>query len=123
MYKPEFCQVVIDLGKQGASKVEMAATIGVSRATFDNFEKEYPEFLEAVKQAVVFSQGFWERKGREATFGLVPGFNATAWTFNMKNRFKEDWRDRVEQEHTGANGGEIQNRMIVEFVHKNRDSE
>jgi len=45
--------------------------------------------------------------GRKAAFGQVEGFNATAWIFNMKNRFgKMDdlgdrWSDKQEVEHSG----------------------
>mgnify|MGYP004503410371 CR=1 FL=1 len=99
-YMPSMCSEVIDLGKTGASKAEMAANLGVARSTFDLWEQTHPEFSEAVKEAVSWSQAWWEQKGREATFGGVEGFNATAWIFNMKNRFRDDWRDKVEQDQT-----------------------
>ena len=97
-YDPSFCDKVIELGKTGASKVEMACELDICRTTFDNYEKEYPEFLKAVKKAVMYSQVFWEKNGRMATFGAVPNFNATTWIFNMKNRFSEDWKDVSKQE-------------------------
>lgn len=115
-YKQEFCKQVIELGKTGASKAEMAVELGISRASFDNYEKEFPEFLEAVKEAVRHSQVWWEKQGRVATFGGIPNFNATTYIFNMKNRFKEDWRDKVEQEHTGANGGPIQQEVNINLI-------
>ena len=46
----------------------------------------------------MFSQCFWEKQGRMATFGATPNFNATTWIFNMKNRFSEDWKDVSKQE-------------------------
>lgn len=98
-YQPSFCDVVIQLGKEGASKVEMACALDICKATFYNYEQEYPEFLDAVKKAVMFSQCFWEKQGRIATFGATPNFNATTWIFNMKNRFSEDWKDVSKQEN------------------------
>ncbi len=98
-YDPAFCQRVIELGKTGASKVEMACELGITKQTLLNFEADYPEFFDAVKQSLALSQAFWERKGREATFGGVPNFNATTWIFNMKNRFSEDWKDVVRSEN------------------------
>jgi len=95
-YKPEFCSKVIEVGKQGAGKCEMSVAVCGSYMTFQRWQEEHPEFLEAVKEATRESQAWWERRGREATFGKVPGFNATAFIFNMKNRFKEDWSDRAE---------------------------
>ena len=97
-YDTEFCELVISLGREGASKAEMAHACGVARMTLDNWAKEHPEFLDAVTEAVELSQGWWESEGRKATFGKVPGFNATAFIFNMKNRFPADWRDKKEMD-------------------------
>jgi hypothetical protein len=36
----------------------------------------------------------WEKIGLEGTMGEIKGFNATSWSFNMKNRFPRDWRDK-----------------------------
>ena len=96
-YDPRFCDLVIELGKEGASKAEMAAECGVSRPTFDAWCEAHEEFLYSVKEAFSFSQAWWEKKGRVATFGGVDGFNATSFIFNMKNRFPNDWREKTEQ--------------------------
>ena len=104
---------MIELAREGASKAEIALDLDIAYSTFDVWQNENPEFSEAVKQASRISQGWWEKKGREATFGGIEGFNATSFIFNMKNRFKEDWRDKVEQEQSG----EITvNKVVREFV-------
>ena len=94
-YKPEMCDRVIELGREGMSKVEIAAELDIHYSTFIAWQEEKPEFSASVKQAEKFSQAWWERKGREATFDSQ-GFNATSYIFNMKNRFSDDWRDKVE---------------------------
>lgn len=103
-YKPEFCAKVIALGREGASKAEMAHALGCTRQTMDNWAEAHPEFLDAVKEAVEIAQGWWESEGRKATFGGSPGFNATSYIFNMKNRFPADWRDKQDHELTGKDG-------------------
>jgi hypothetical protein len=115
-YDPSFCEKVIALGREGASKAEMAHAIGCSRTTMDTWASQHPEFLNAVKEAIEASQGWWESKGREATFGAVPNFNATSFIFNMKNRFPSDWRDKQDHELTGANGGPIKTDSRFEIV-------
>jgi hypothetical protein len=100
-YKPEYCDKVISLGRDGASKAEIAHALGVSRNTLDNWAASHPEFLSAVKEAVSLAQGWWESEGRKATFGASPGFNATAFIFTMKNRFPDDWKDKRETEISG----------------------
>lgn len=94
LYDENFCDTVIACGKEGMSKAEMAAEIGVAYSTFDLWTKEHGEFSEAVKYALRLSQAWWEKQGRIATFGGVEGFNATSYIFQMKNRFREDWADR-----------------------------
>ena len=115
-YDPAFCDQVIELGRDGASKAEMAAELGVARSTFTLWENEHDEFSVAVKVANDLAQGWWEKKGRSAVFGEVPNFNATAFIFTMKNRFQDEWRDKVTNEHTGPNGGPVQVEKIERTI-------
>lgn len=96
-YKPEFCDIVIAAGKEGKTKAEMAAAIDVDRATLNDWMEKHPEFSRSVKRGLDYAQAWWEARGREATF-KSEGFNATSFIFNMKNRFAEDWRDKVESD-------------------------
>lgn len=113
-YDPAFCDKVISLGREGAGKCEMAAELGITYNSFETYQDQHPEFLQAVKEALRISQAWWEKQGRKATFGDIPGFNATSYIFNMKNRFKDDWRDKVEQENTGQT--EVVHRIVQEVV-------
>lgn len=101
-YDPAFCDVVIELGKQGKSKAYMAAHLNVSRASFDLWEHQHPEFSEAVNQAVAHSQYWWEEQMQLAATGANPDANATLFIFNMKNRFHQDWKDKRETELSGS---------------------
>ena len=100
-YNEAFCEKVIELGKIGASKHEMQLELDICHQTMTNWCQEHPEFLAAIKKALEFSQGWWERMGRKATFDSE-GFNATSYIFNMKNRFKQDWNDKTEVDNTHA---------------------
>lgn len=100
-YKPEFCERVLECGAEGMGKCEIAAELDIHYETFEAWQEKHPEFSEAVKAALRKSQAWWEKNGRIATFGGCDGFNATSFIFNMKNRFKDDWRDKIEQEQSG----------------------
>ncbi len=106
-YKPKHCKTVIELMKEGASKAEVCLELSCSFQTFLTWQEKHPEFLEAVKRGLHLSKGKWEQMGRKAAFGQVEGFNATAWIFNMKNRFGkmddlgDKWGDKQEIEHSG----------------------
>jgi len=106
-YEEAHCNTVITLMKEGASKAEVCLELNCCFQTFLNWQKEYPDFLEAVKRGLHLSKGKWEQIGRKAAFGDCEGFNATAWIFNMKNRFgkmddfQENWTDKQQVEHSG----------------------
>lgn len=106
-YDPKMCDKVIECGKEGMSKCEMALELDIAYDTFDRWQNERQDFSEAVKAAMRHSQAWWERNGRMATFGGVDGFNATSYIFNMKNRFRADWNDTVKNELSGPDGGAI----------------
>lgn len=103
-YKPEICSRVVDMGKYGASKAEMALELDIDYTTFLAWQEKHEEFSKAVKRAENNSKGWWERLGRQSAVGEVENFNATSYIFNMKNRFKEDWRDRHDLDHTSSDG-------------------
>jgi transposase len=100
IYKKEFNQIALDLMRDGASIVEVCAEIGINRDTLYDWinpesERFNQEFSDTIKNGKQLCQAWWEKKGREATFN-DQGFNATSYIFNMKNRFKDDWKDKHE---------------------------
>ena len=117
-YRPEYCERVIELGKIGASVVEMAAEIGVDRKTLETaWPTAFPEFLQAFTQAKQLSQVWWERIGRENL--IIPQgttFQATVWSRSMAARFPHDWRESNKTEISGPNGGPIESSIKVEFL-------
>ena len=105
-YKPEYCERVIELGKTGASIVEMATEIGVDRKTLETaWPTAFPEFLQAFTQAKQFSQVWWEKVGREGMFESPGGgkINATIWSRSMAARFPADWRESSKVDNTLQN--------------------
>jgi hypothetical protein len=104
-YDPAFCERVIELGREGASKVEMAVELGVVRNTLDNWAAAHPDFLSALTHARDLSQVWWEKKGRS---GLdSQGFNASLWGKNVSCRFPDDWTDKSKQELSGPGGKDL----------------
>src|SRR3990167_4728510 len=98
-YRPELCEEAIELGKRGKSKAQIASAFGTSRPTLDKWADDNPEFLYAIKEAQAHALAWWEEAGQSGLF--ADKFNATAFIFQMKNRFREDYRDKTEQEHSG----------------------
>lgn len=120
-YDPAYCETVIELGRQGASVVEMAAEIGVARATLEtNWPAAHEEFLEALTHARELSQAWWEKTGR---VGMIENtINASIWSRSMAARFPRDWREVRGTELTGKDGGPVQtadySRMSDDELHR-----
>lgn len=100
-YDPELCKTVLDAGTEGKTLAGMAEACDIDRSTLAEWMEIHPEFSGAVKRGLQKAQALWEEKGMTATFGGTDGFNATSYIFQMKNRFKDDWRDKHETEHSG----------------------
>ena len=98
-YRPEFCERVIEYGKQGKSKTWMAAEFDVTKQTLLNWERAHPEFLDAMTRALQFSQMWWEDKGQEAL--AKPVFQASMWSRSMAARFPDDWREKQDIDLNG----------------------
>ena len=100
-YDPAMCETVVECGRAGMGKAEMAAELNVAYSTFDLWTQQHPEFSESVKDGQRQAQAWWEKQGRVATFGGIDGFNATSYIFQMKNRFRDEWSDTHKTEHSG----------------------
>lgn len=111
-YKPEYCQMLIDHMGSGLSYESFAAVIKVNRDTLYAWEKEYPDFSDAKKEAFDQNLLFWEKLGidhvlneaheeeseEDGTYKKTSkSLNHTVWIFNMKNRHK--WRDKQPDEN------------------------
>lgn len=92
LYKPEYCDKVLELGAQGYSVVEMAAAIGVSRSTIEeHWPAAHEEFSEAFARAREVSQAWWEEQGRKSLH--ADKFQAQLYSRSMAARFPKDWRE------------------------------
>ena len=114
-YDPAYCEVMMREMAKGHSLVAVAAEIGVTRQTFDNWRKTYPEFQEAFEMGKVFSTRYWERRLIELSSDKDAG-NPAAVIFGLKNRAPDQWRDKMEHEHSGPGGGPVKLDVKVKFV-------
>lgn len=105
-YKPEYCAIVEECGKEGGSIVQMAVACDVDRTSLYDWEKIHPEFATSFTRAKRLSQAWWEKAGQVGM--LTQGFNAAVWKHMVASRFREDYADRKVNEVTGKDGGAIQ---------------
>lgn len=113
-YDPAFCEQVIELGKEGKSKAQMAAHFDVARSTIDKWAEAHEEFSEALNRAMAHCQAWWENKGM--TGMEQPVFNAAVWKKSVEARFREDYTERQEQTHKGDPNNPIIHRVEMVIV-------
>lgn len=112
-YDPSFCEEIIEYGRMGFSKAEMANAFDVIRETLDEWAKRYPDFSDALTRATEYSFAWWEDKARSGIH-MGSGFNAALWAKSMAGRFpRETYREDKRVELTGANGGPIKTESKV----------
>jgi Helix-turn-helix domain of resolvase len=102
-YKAEYCEQVIELGRQGKSPAQIAAALDVARMTLYLWADAHPEFMAAFTRAKDLAQAWFEDKGQDGLF--IPGFNASLWSKQVSSRFREDYTER--QEITGKDGKDL----------------
>lgn len=129
-YRPEFAEQAAKLCELGATDVELADFFEVSITTVNNWKSQFPEFFAALKAGKDAADDRIERslyaKATGYTFDAVKIFcskdgvvtqvpyrehvppDTTAMIFWLKNRRKDQWRDRQEHEHTGKDGAAIE---------------
>ena len=105
-YKPEYCERVIALGKEGYSHAELAADLEVDKASLYDWAAAHEEFSTALRAAKTYEQAWFEREARSNMKNR--DFNANLWYRSAASRFREDYTERKETQLTGANGGAVQ---------------
>ncbi len=106
---------VTKLCRLGVTDKELSDFLDISEATLNNWKKEYPEFLESIKKGKVISDGEVVNSLYKRATGytaieekpmLINGElemvqtkkqyppDSTACFFWLKNRRKENWRDK-----------------------------
>lgn len=106
MYRPEFCDLLIAHMTKGGSFTAFGAIANVSRDTMYQWTHEFPEFGEAKAIGEMKSLEHFEGLGYGGITGQIKNFNATAWIFMMKCRFKKYGYRQDEPGNTDDEAGE-----------------
>ena len=102
LYRPEYCERVIELGKEGKFLVEIACALDVTRPTLAYWSEEFPEFSTALMRAREESQRWWIEKGRNnVTLPKEITFQQSVWMRVMACGWPDDWVEKQRIEHSG----------------------
>jgi hypothetical protein len=123
-YDPSYNQIALDLFKEGASKVEVAARFMVLRGTLDEWAKHNPAFSDTLKIGMELSQGWWENQGRTSLkadgLATTEKINHQLWRSNMSCRFRNDWTEKKELDVTSNATVKVN---FVDFADRESDDE
>lgn len=108
LYRREYCDRVIEMGKQGYSMASMASMLDVDKATIIDWRTKHPEFATALSKAFIHAQHWWESVGVNGMMDGGKNFNALVWKVSMQARFRDDYTERKVQEVSGPGGGPIE---------------
>lgn len=132
-YDPAFAAKAQKLAELGATDLEVADFFEVNVATVYRWKATIPEFCEALKSGKVSADDRVERSLYHRAIGysydavkilqdkgtpvIVPYRehvppDTTAGIFWLKNRRKEEWRDKQVHEHSGPDGKPIQTEEV-----------
>lgn len=104
-YKPEYCERVLELAKEGKGWASYAAEFEIDRISLYDWAEKHEEFSTALRRAKVLEQEWWENAGRQ---GLgADKFNALVWKTSVQARFRDDYTERKVTEVSGPEGGAI----------------
>lgn len=78
----------MELGRKGKSPAQIRADLSITKNQWSSWIRTQPEFKEATEEAHSLELAFWEGIGQTGAMMGVR-FNATAWIFAMKNRFRD----------------------------------
>jgi hypothetical protein len=107
-YDPAYCDELEAFMARGYSFTAFAGSIGVCRATLDNWAAAHPEFLGARNRAKAKRLMHWETQGLTVAKEGGGGGQATIIAFGLKNMGDGEWADVQKTELTGKDGAPIQ---------------
>ena len=105
--------------EKGLTEAEMQKFLNVSHESFNNYKHDYPELVEALNNGKAFADDLVEQalyknalgyyytedavtnKGDVVEVRKYSKPNTTAQIFWLKNRRRDQWRDKHDIEHSG----------------------
>lgn len=93
-YDPRFCKQLVEHMATGCSFATFGAIAGVGYQTLKSWQKNYPEFNEAVELGQLVCMYTWEKIIVGQATGEIKGLPATT-IFALKNYFPEKFKENT----------------------------
>jgi len=93
-FTKEMADIVIELGKQGASQKAMYAAIGISKDTAAKWKKDDELFAETMSMATTYGQAFWENMMLANIDNK--SFNSRIAEICLRGQYPDEYRERMD---------------------------
>jgi hypothetical protein len=109
LYRREMCDRLVDAMANGLTAEAAAARIGISARSLFNWQKQHPEFLQAIQEGRQRSQLWWEERALAMANGEAGNTQIVVLGLRNRSRAATGWNnDTVKLEHTGPEGGPVE---------------
>jgi hypothetical protein len=108
LYRLEYCDQIVEAMAAGLSAEAAAAKICISARSLFNWQRQHPEFLQAIQEGRQKCLLFWEERAIAIANG-EPG-NVQMTTLALKNRSRAAYgwhHDAQRMEHSGPGGAPV----------------
>lgn len=105
-YRREYCGLIADAMATGLSAEAAAARIGISARSLFYWQKEHPEFLQAIQEGRHRSQLWWEERAIALANGEAGNTQIVMLGLRNRSRAASGWNNEtMKLEHSGPDGG------------------
>ena len=121
------CDRLVEAMGKGLTAEAPAARIGTSARSLFNWQKQHPEFLQAIQEGRQRSQLWWEERALAMANGESGNTQIVMLGLRNRSRAATGWNnDTVKPEHTGPEGGPVEVKAehkidIESLSHEQRD--
>jgi len=114
-----------EMGAEGMLDIDAITYLGISRETFYEFYKEYPDFTNTINEMRDLSHTWWAsipRKGFKD--GKSKELNSNLWALVMRNKFKDEWNTEKKVDiTTGGDKIDSTKKIEIEIIKTKIDNE
>jgi hypothetical protein len=93
-FTKKMAEIILELGRQGASQKAMYAAIGISKNTAAKWKQDNPDFAETMDLATTFGQAYWENMMLANLDNRA--FNSRVAEIALRGQYPDDYKDRMD---------------------------
>ena len=115
LYRPELCDQIIAAMGEGLSVDAAAAKVGISVRSLYNWQQEHPEFMQSIQEGRIRALLWWEERALAMAQGKPGSAQIVSLGLRNRSRAASGWHDAQRLEHSGPNGGPVQQQVKADI--------